>query len=138
MDFRKKLKIRLYIGIFYIIFGIAMIALSLIKQGDNGYFSTLGLVFAVFGIKRIRRYFVITKSNESIKKKEIAETDERYIMLSQKSATLSFTISSILGAIAIFVLHLLDMSLYAGIVAYVICGYILIQVVCYFVLARKY
>ena len=138
MDFRKKLKTRLYLGILYIIFGIAMIALTFIKQGDNSYFSTLGLIFAVFGIKRIRQYFVITRSEESIRKQEIAETDERIIMLQQKSATLSFTISSVLGAIAIFVLHLLDMALYASIVSYVICGYILIQVVCYFVMARKY
>jgi len=138
MDFRKKLKARLYLGIFYIIFGIAMIALSFIKHDDNSYFSTLGLIFAVFGIKRIRQYFVITRSEESIRKQEIAETDERIIMLQQKSATLSFTISSVLGAIAIFVLHLLDMALYASIVSYVICGYILIQVVCYFVMARKY
>ena len=138
MDFRKKLKARLYLGIFYIIFGIAMIALTFIKQSDNGYFSTLGLVFAVFGIKRIRQYFVITRSEESIKKQEISETDERIIMLQQKSATLSFTISSVLGAIAIFVLHLLDMPLYAGIVSYVVFAYIFIQIICYFVLARKY
>lgn len=138
MDFRKKLKARLYLGIFYIVFGIAMVALTLLKPSDNGYFSTLGLAFAVIGVKRIRQYFVITRSEESIRKQEIAETDERFIMLQQKSATLSFTISSVLGAIAIFVLHLLDMPLYASIVAYVICGYILIQVVCYFVLARKY
>ena len=138
MDFRKKLKARLYLGIFYIVFGIAMIALTFIKHSDNGYFSTLGLAFAVIGVKRIRQYFVITRSEESIRKQEIAETDERFIMLQQKSATLSFTISSVLGAIAIFVLHILDMPVYAGIVSYVICGYILIQVICYFVLARKY
>ena len=138
MDFRKKLKARLYLGIFYIIFGIAMIALTFIKQGYNSYFSTLGLIFFIFGIKRIRQYFVITRSEESIKKQEIAETDERIIMLQQKSATLSFTISSVLSAIAIFVLHILDMPLYASIVAYVVCAYIFIQVVCYFVLAKKY
>ena len=138
MDFRKKLKTRLYIGIFYIIFGIAMIALTFIKQGDNSYFSTLGLIFSIFGIKRMRQYFVITRSEESIKKQEIAETDERIIMLQQKSATLSFTISSVLSAIAIFVLHILDMPLYAGIVSYVVFAYIFIQIICYFVLARKY
>ena len=138
MDFRKKLKTRLYLGILYIILGIAMIVINFINPIDNDYFSTSGLIFAVFGIKRIRQYFVITRSDESIRKQEIAETDERIIMLQQKSATLSFTISSVLGAIAIFVLHLLDMPLYASIVAYVVCGYILIQVVCYFVLARKY
>ncbi len=138
MDYRKKLKQRLYLGIFYIIFGIAIVAIAFIKRSDNSYFSTLGILFAVFGLKRIRQHFVITRSEESIKKQEIAETDERYIMLMQKSATLSFTISSILGAIAIFVLHLLDMSLYASIVSYVICAYIFIQVICYFVLARKY
>ncbi len=138
MDYRKKLKQRLYLGIFYIIFGIAIIAITFIKRSDNSYFSTLGFVFVVLGIKKIRQYFVITRSEESIKKHEIAETDERFIMLQQKSATLSFTISSILGAIAIFVLHLLDMSLYASIVSYVICAYIFIQVICYFVLARKY
>lgn len=138
MDFRKKLKARLYLGILYIIFGIAMIVINFIKPIDNDYFSTTGLIFAIFGIKRIRQYFVITRSEESIRKQEIAETDERFIMLQQKSATLSFTVSSILGAVAIFVLHLLDMPMYASVVAYVVCGYILIQLVCYFVLARKY
>lgn len=138
MDFRKKLRQRLYLGIFYIIFGIALIAITFIKRSDNSYFSTLGLVFVVLGIKKIRQYFVITRSEESIRKQEILETDERYVMLMQKSATLSFSISSVLGAIAIFVLHILDMPLYASIVSYVICGYILIQVVCYFVLSRKY
>jgi len=92
MDFKKKLKLRLYLGIGYILSGLIIIAVSYIIDAKNSYFSSFGLALAVVGIVRIRSYLIITKNEERIKKQQIAETDERNIAIRSKAISISFYI----------------------------------------------
>ena len=85
MDFKKKLKTRLYTAISYIVIGIVMIIVSNILKTDNDFLSSFGLALSVCGVVRIRNYFIITKNDETIRKQEIAETDERNISISNKA-----------------------------------------------------
>ena len=77
MDYKDKIKSRLYVGIIYIAVGIMMIAGTIAFKTDNDFISSLGLLLVVFGIVRIRNYFIITKDEKTLKKQQIAETDER-------------------------------------------------------------
>ena len=76
MDYKRKLKIRLYFAIGYIILGLAMIVVFNIINAQNTFWSSMGLALMIIGIARVRNHFRITKNEETIKKCEIAETDE--------------------------------------------------------------
>ena len=49
MEFRKKLKVRLYTAIVYIIIGAVFIGISFTRLGANEMISSFGAVFAVMG-----------------------------------------------------------------------------------------
>ncbi len=138
MEFRKKLKVRLYTAIAYIIIGAVFIGLSFTRLGSNEMISSFGAVFAVMGIARIIQYMRITKDEESIHQREIAETDERNVMIWTKARSLAFSIYILAAALAVVVLYLMNMNFAGKIVAYNLFGFVAIYWICYFIISRKY
>lgn len=138
MEFRKKLKVRLYTAIVYIIIGAVFIGLSFTRLGANEVISTFGAVFAVMGVARVVQYLRITKDEESIRQREIAETDERNVMIWTKARSLTFTVYSVAAGLAVIVLYLLNMVFVAQIVAYTVCAFLIVYWICYFIISRKY
>jgi hypothetical protein len=59
MNFKKKLKIRLFVAISYLILGIAIIVVFNVIKTENSFFSSFGFALAIIGIARIRNYFLI-------------------------------------------------------------------------------
>ena len=92
MDYKKKLKTRLYIGIIYIALGIMMIAGSIALKTDNDFISSFGFIVVVLGIVRIRNYRMITKDDGAIRKQQIIETDERNVSIIHKAKNTAFSI----------------------------------------------
>ena len=96
MDFKKKLKIRLFFAVGYIILGLGMIVIFNVLNTDNNFLSSFGFALMVIGIAKVRNYFLITKNSETLKKQQIAETDERNISIANKAKSISFIIYIIL------------------------------------------
>lgn len=138
MDFKKKLKIRLYMAICYIIIGVMLIAVNFAVDKNHEIVSSFGSAFIVIGIVRIVQYIRINKDEESIRRQKIAETDERNIMIWTQARSLTFAIYTMLAAVSIFVLYLLGMELQAQMIAYTLCAFVLIYLICYLILKRKY
>lgn len=136
MDFRKKLKIRLYTAIAFLILGIGLIIVSCIFPIDNSFIYGLGPAFAVIGIARIKHYFIITKSDERIRKQEIAESDERNISVSNKAKTLAFTLYVIIACVAVIVLEILSISQYTSIITLSVCIMLCIYWISYFIINK--
>lgn len=136
MEFRKKLKTRLYVAISYIVFGLLMIGISLWKDSD--YLSSLGLVFTIMGFARIRQYRRITRSEDSIKAREIAETDERNVMIWHKAKSLAFSICLMLACCTVIVLQIMGMTEQTVVMGYVVCGCLVVYWICYWYIRRKY
>lgn len=65
MDYKEKLKKRLYIAIIYTALGIMMIAGAITTKTTNDFISSFGFVLVVMGIVRIRNYFIITKKTRN-------------------------------------------------------------------------
>ena len=137
MNFRKKLKIRLYIAIGYIILGLGMIISCTIIRPENNFFTSYSLALIVIGIARIKRYILITKNEETIKKQEIAETDERNICIANKAKSISFTIYVLLASVAIIVLQWINQVHMAMILSGAVGVLILIYWVSYWIVSRK-
>lgn len=137
MDFRKKLKIRLFVAIGYIVLGIGMIVTFNLIKTDNDFLSSFGFALVVIGIANVRKYFVITKSEESITKRQIAETDERNIAIANKAKSVSFIIYVILACVSVIVLALLNQTLLSTLVSGTVCALIIIYWISYWIIRKK-
>ena len=68
MNFKNKLKTRLYYGIICIVLGVIMIIGVTATKSENEYVSAFGFALAMVGAARIIQYLKITKDEDSIKK----------------------------------------------------------------------
>lgn len=137
MDFRKKLKTRLWVAIIYVALGIIMTVGGTVTKTDNSFISSFGLILAVMGVVRMRNYLIITKNEERIKKQEIMETDERNVSIVNKARSITFTAYVLLLGVAVIVLSLLNMREIAAWISYSIFLLIIIYWISYFIIRKK-
>lgn len=137
MDFKKKLKTRLYVAITYIVLGIILIGWGFFAQTNNNYMSYLGLALAVIGCVRIRNYVIITRNDESIKKQQIAETDERNISIMHKARSAAFFIYILISCAVVITLSVLNLHDIAKWIGYSVLSLVVIYWICYWVYQRK-
>lgn len=137
MEFKKKLNIRLYLAIAYVLIGIATIISAFITNTSNEFFSSFGFALVVIGVVRIRNYFIITKSEDNLKKQQIRESDERNISISTKAKSFSFNLYIILSGIVVIVLQFLKEAQLATIIGGVVCVLILIYWISYWIINKK-
>ncbi len=137
MDFKKKLKIRLFIAIGYIFIGLLMIILFNIIKTENSFLSSFGFALIVIGIVHIRNYTIITKNEETIRKREIAEMDERNIAIANKAKSVSFIIYVILACVCVVILELFNKTQLATVLSSTVCVLILIYWISYWIINKK-
>ncbi len=137
MNYEKRIKLRFrYVPTVFIIIGLVLIALSYVFE--HSMLSSVGLIFVVLGIARLRRYRHITKDAESFRKYEVAETDERNVEIWTQARSLASSIYAIIACTAIIILYALDMQREANVVAINVYGFIAIYWISYFIIKRKY
>ena len=137
MDFKKKLKIRLFVAISYLILGIAMIVVFNVIKTDNSFFSSFGFALTVIGIARIRNYFLITKDEETITKVQIAENDERNISIANKAKSVAFLAYILVVCTSITILYALNKTQLAFILSGTVCFLLLVYWISYWIISKK-
>ena len=138
MDFRKKLKIRLILAVSYIVLGVlVIIGANVLWQNILGLWG-IGLGLIVGGFRNLRNYFLITKNEETIKKQEIAESDERIIAIAHKAATIAFSIYTMGSAVAVIVLIVLNKFSIATPIACSAFFLVLTYRISYFIISRRH
>lgn len=137
MDFKKKLKSRLYIAIIYMAVGVMMIVGANATKTDNAFVASFGIALVVMGIVRIRNYFMITRNEETIKKQQIAETDERNLSILHKAKSAAFSIYILLSGTAVIILSLFSMHGAAKWISYSVALLVAIYWICYWVYQKK-
>ena len=138
MDFRKKLKLRLITAIIYAVVGVLIIIGVVIAKPDNAFISSFGVALAVMGIARLRNYFLITRNEETLRKQEITETDERNLSIVNKARSAAFYIYFMLSGVTVIVLSFLGLHEAAKWIA---CSVMLLAVIywiCYLVYRKKF
>lgn len=137
MDFKKKLKIRLFVAISYVILGIAMIVIFNIIKTENNFLSSFGFALTVIGIARIRNYFLITKDEETITKRQIAENDERNISIANKAKSVAFLAYILVVCTSITILYVLNKTQLAFILSGTVCFLLLVYWISYWIISKK-
>ena len=137
MDYKQKLKSRLYVASIYIALGILMICGTFVVKTENDFISSFGFVMVIMGLVRIRNYRMITKSEETIRKQEIIETDERNVMIAHKAKSTAFSVYALLLSTVVICLSLFNMREEAKWIAYSVLLLVAIYWVCYLVYQKK-
>lgn len=138
MEFKKKLKQRLYIAVSYIVIGLVLIAADALNHFENHYFSSFGMTLTVMGILRLIRHRKIAKDDASIRKQELSETDERNRMMSERAKSWVFSFSVMISGLTVIVLSLLGYHDEALPFAWFVCGQITLYWIFWFILRKKY
>ena len=138
MKYKSKIKTRIYTMAAYIIIGAVMCALKLSGIVENNYLWTWGIALVVCGAVHLIRKIRIIRNPERMEAISIAEKDERNIMLYEKARSLSFAVYIMAAGIAAIVMFLLNMEFAGQILAYNVCGFVLIYLICYAMMKRKY
>ena len=138
MEFKKKLKQRLYIALSYIAIGIALIAADVLNHFENTFIFSFGVTMLVMGVIRLIRHWKITKDDASIRKQELSETDERIRMISERARSWAFSYSIMIAGIAVIVLSLLGKHDAALPFAWYVCGMVVLYWIFWLILQKKY
>lgn len=138
MEFKDKLRIRLGVSVAYVVIGIVLIVLTNIGMIKNEVMFAFGTAFSACGLAMIVKNVRILKNTENFKEKQIAEKDERNIMIWTKARSLTFSVYAVMAGIAIIVLYVLNMEYAAQVIAYNLCGVLVIYWICYFIIRNKY
>ena len=138
MEFKKKLQTRLYIALSYIVLGIVLIAADALSHFENDFFLSFGIALLVMGIIRLIRHRKITKDEASMRKQEVAETDERFLMINERAKSWAFSFSLLAGGLVVIVLSLLGYHDQAQPFAWYVCGQVTLYWVCWLIIRKKY
>lgn len=138
MEFKKKLKQRLYINLGWAVFGLLLIVFWCIRQPENTYPLSLGIAFAIMGIIRTIQYRQTAKDDKAVRQMELAEKDERNRMMNERAKSWAFSFSLYIAGDLAIILSLLGKHEIAQIFAWFLCGMTLLYWICWNIIRKKY
>ena len=121
MEFKKKMKQRLYIAVSYCVLGLILIIADVVNSFDNYFIFSFGFALLIMGVLRIVQNRKITNNEKTMHKREIAETDERNIMLSERAKSWTFSFSIMIAGIIVIILSFLGRHELAQPFAWFLC-----------------
>ena len=74
MDFKKRLKQRLYLAVAYLAVGLILLFTGIVTGTDNSFFTAFGFALVIMGILRVLQYRKITRDERTVRQQELAET----------------------------------------------------------------
>ena len=138
MDYKKKLKQRLYVGLFYLVLGLILILAGIWICSENSFVVSFGVAMLVMGLSRILRYRKIIQDEKYMRKQELMEKDERLLMLSERAKSWVFSFSVMLAGLTVIILSLLGYNDQALPFAWYVCGMVVLYWIFWFILGKKY
>jgi len=137
MDFQKKMKQRLWIAAFYILSGLTLVLADILRGLENDFFFAFGFALTAMGIFRLYRHRKITKSDQTMRKQKLAESDERTRMIAERARSWAFSLSVFVSGIAVIVLQFLDRHETALPFAWYVCGMVVLYWISFVIIQKK-
>jgi len=138
MEYKKKLKQRLLVNLAWAVFGAGMTLYWFLSGADNTYSLSLGIAFIIMGIIRTVQYNHLVRDEKAMKEKEIAETDERNKMMSERARSWAFSLSLFLSGDICIILSLLGKHEAALPFAWYLCGMTVVYWIFWNIIRKKY
>ena len=138
MDFHKKMKQRFFIAISYILLGLAMVLGYILAESENHFFFSFGIAMTLMGVLRLMKHRTIAKNDQTLRKQELAEKDERTRMISERARSWAFSLSIIAAGVLVIVLNVLDYREQALPFSWYVCAMATLYWICWVIIQKKY
>ena len=138
MEYKKKLRQRLYIALSYLALGLVLILADAVNHFSNYFCFSFGVALMIMGVLRIFQYRKITRDDKTIRKQELMETDERTRMISERARSWAFSFSLTIAGLVVIVLSLLGYHDHAQPLAWYVCGMVILYWIFWLILGKKY
>lgn len=138
MDFKKRMKQRLYVAISYIVLGMIFLMVAIFSKTDNYFIQAFSIALLLMGISRIFSYRRIMLNEKVLRQRELAETDERNKMMAERARSWAFSFSIMIAGIAVIVLSLLGYHDLALPLSWFVCLMTLLYWICWNIIRKKY
>ena len=120
------------------VFGAGMTLYWFLSGADNTYSLSLGIAFIIMGIIRTVQYNHLVRDEKAMKEKEIAETDERNKMMSERAKSWTFSLSLFVSGDICIILSLLGKHEAALPFAWYLCGMTVVYWIFWNIIRKKY
>ncbi len=104
---------------------------------ENSFLFSFGFALFVVGVANLRKYARMTKNEETLRKYEIAESDERIIQIIGKARGVAFALYVITACVLSTVLHILEKTMLATFLGGSVCFLIFVYWIAYFIISKK-
>ena len=138
MDFEKKMKLRQYIAVLYCILGPSLIVVAAVNGFENYFISSFGFALLAMGIVRIVQYRRISMNEQKMHQREVAESDERNIMMAERARSWAFSFAIMIAGIVVIILSILGYHDQAQPFAWFVCLMVALYWVFYLIARKKY
>ena len=138
MDFKKRMRQRWYLAVSYCVIGLVLILVFWLGETGNYFINSYGFALLFIGITRIIQNRKITKSEESMHKREIMESDERNRMISERAKSWVFSFTVMMAGIATIVLSVLGYHEQAQPFAWFVCLIVALYWIFWLIANKKY
>ena len=138
MEFQKKMKLRKTIAVSYLILGFSLVIADLLTGSENYFLFHFGVALLTMGCLRLHRNRKITASEETMRKQELSEKDERIRMITERARSWAFSLSVTGSGILVIVLNILGYQEQALPFAWYVCGMVILYWICWLILNKKY
>ena len=120
---------------------LAFVGLSFMIMGlfrDGSLLGGTGAGMAAVSILKLVQYWRIRSDPEKIRQLEITQSEERLVFIAEKARSYTFFGIMVAEYIAMIVFMLLGRDSLAATIAYIVCGELLLYLIIYKVLSKKY
>ena len=129
---------RLILSIFWIVLGVILMVLTMNETFDNSVCSGMGGAFIAIGILQVVRHIKYRTDSEYKEKIDTEVSDERNRFIRMKSWSWSGYITIIVEFIAIVIAMIAKDYTIQRILSYSVCLIIIVYLISYMILNRKY
>lgn len=118
--------------------GIVLLIISLFGNAKDATITGFALGITGVAIAKLIQFYRISRNPKLLKKYEIYQKEERAISIAEKSGRFTFLLTIFVEFIAIFVLILINQSEIASIVSYITSIQVVVYLIIYYYLSKKY
>ena len=138
MEYKKKMKLRLLVDLFWAVLGLGMIVYYFLTDTINTYPFSLGIAFICIGMIRTMQYRQTVTDEKALREKELEEKDERNRMISERAKSWAFSFSVFVAGILMIILSLLGYHEQSQPLAWFVCGMTALYWILWNILRKKY
>ncbi|MGB5823847.1 MAG: hypothetical protein WBH44_07205 [Proteocatella sp.] len=133
-NFKKKISWFLVLAVA----GASLIIINALKNNANSTVSSFGVGLLTVSIIKLTQFYRISRNPELMRKYEIAQKEERYVYIAQKSGYMTFVISIVAQFLGIFGMMLAGREVAAMWLATFMGLQSLVYIVSYYIFSKKY